>query len=132
MADSSIPGREVRIGHLSASAAARALAAGGGAVALAVALTVAAGSGTGALASLRVRLAPVSPAPALPAGARVLGPAAASARLRVTIALRSADPGGLTRLARQVSTPGSGTYRHFLRPGQVQVRFGAPAAAISA
>ena len=100
----------------------------------AAALTVAAapGSATGAVAAARVGLVSATPTPVLPAGARVLGPAPRSARLRVTIALRSRAPGGLARLAREVSTPGSGRYRRFLRPGQVRARFGAPARVIAA
>ena len=69
---------------------------------------------------------------ALPAGARVLGPARRSARLSVTVALRSRDPGGLARLAQQVSTPRDPRYRHFLRPAQVRAGFGAPRAALAA
>ena len=103
-------------------------------VASAAALAVAAapGAATGAVTAQRARLVSATPAPALPAGARVLGPAPRSARLHVTIALRSRDPGGLAGLARQVSTPGSGQYRRFLRPGQVRARFGAPAGVIAA
>lgn len=71
-------------------------------------------------------------APALPAGARVLGPARRSARLAVTVALRSRNQAGLARLAARVSTPTASGYRHFLRPAQVTARFGAPRAALAA
>jgi subtilase family serine protease len=40
------------------------------------------------------------------------------------VALRSADPRGLRRLAARVSTPGSARFRHFLTPRQVHARFG--------
>jgi len=75
---------------------------------------------------------PVGRAPMLPAGARVLGPAPRSTKLQVTLALRSRDPGGMEKLALQVSTPSSGGYRLFLRPRQVQARFGSSPTAVSA
>ena len=74
---------------------------------------------------------PAAPAAAFPAGARVIGPAPGGARLHITLALRSRDPDGLTALARQVSTPSSSRYRHFLRPRQVKARFGSSPAAIA-
>ncbi len=80
--------------------------------------------------------ASTSPPPAgswaLPAGARVLGPAPRSARLPVTLTLRSRDPGGLARLARKVALPRDPGYRHFLRAAQVTARFGAPRAVLAA
>jgi subtilase family serine protease len=77
-------------------------------------------------------VAPVSTAPGIPPGARVTGPEARSATLHITVALRSADPGGLRRLAGEVSTPGSARFRHFLRPRQIQARFGPPRGAAAA
>ncbi len=67
---------------------------------------------------------PVGPAPVIPPGARILGREASSATLHITVALRSADPRGLRRLAARASTPGSAGFRHFLTPRQVQARFG--------
>jgi subtilase family serine protease len=72
--------------------------------------------------------AQVGRAPALPPGAKVVGPAAGSMRLHITMALRPADPTGLKALATHVATPGSAQFRHFLSPGQVQARFGPPPA----
>ena len=69
-------------------------------------------------------MVPVGTAPGIPPGARITGPEAASATLHITVALRSADPRGLRRLATRVSTPGSARFRHFLTPRQVQARFG--------
>jgi kumamolisin len=69
-------------------------------------------------------MVPVSPAPGIPPGARIIGREAGSATLHITVALRSADPRGLRRVATRVSTPGSARFRHFLTPRQVQARFG--------
>jgi kumamolisin len=69
-------------------------------------------------------MVPVGPAPGIPPGARIIGREAGSATLHITVALRSADPRGLRRVATRVSTPGSAGFRHFLTPRQVQVRFG--------
>jgi subtilase family serine protease len=69
-------------------------------------------------------MVPVGTAPGLPPGARIIGREAGSATLHITVALRSADPRGLRRLATRVSTPGSARFRRFLTPRQVQARFG--------
>ena len=69
-------------------------------------------------------MVPVGPAPGLPPGARIIGREASSATLRITVALRSAHPRGLRRLATRIATPGSARFRHFLTPRQVQARFG--------
>ena len=69
-------------------------------------------------------MVPVGRAPGIPPGARVIGREASSATLRITVALRSAHPRGLRRLATRVSTPGSAGFRDFLTPRQVQARFG--------
>jgi hypothetical protein len=69
-------------------------------------------------------MVPVGPAPGIPPGARIIGREAGSATLHITVALRSADPRGLRRVATRVSTPGSARFRHFLTPRQVQARFG--------
>jgi subtilase family serine protease len=72
----------------------------------------------------------VGVAPRLPAGARAVGPAAASARLDFDIALRPVDPAALRAYATAVSTRGSADYRHFLTTSQFAARFGQPLAAI--
>ena len=77
-------------------------------------------------------MTPVGRAPGIPPGARVTGPEARSATLHITVALRSADPRGLDRLATEVSTPGSAGFRHFLRPRRIQSRFGPPRGAAAA
>ncbi len=79
-----------------------------------------------------VLMTPVGRAPRIPPGARVTGPEARSATLHITVALRSADPRGLDRLATEVSTPGSARFRHFLRPRRHPSRFGPPRGAAAA
>ena len=69
-------------------------------------------------------MVPVGTAPGIPPGARIIGREARSATLRITVALRSAHPRRLRRLATRVSSPGSAGFRHFLTPRQVQARFG--------
>ena len=76
-------------------------------------------------------MAPVGAAPALPPGARLGGPEPATVTLHITVALRPAHPARLDHLATRVATPGSTQFRHFLRPAQVQRRFGPPAAALA-
>lgn len=76
-------------------------------------------------------MAPVGAAPALPSGARLAGAEPGSVTLHVTVALRPAHPAGLDRLATRVATPGTTQFRHFLRPAQVQRRFGPPAAVLA-
>jgi subtilase family serine protease len=49
---------------------------------------------------------------------------------RVYLAPR--DTAGLAEFATQVSTPGSALYRHFLTPAQIQARYGATTAQVSA
>jgi subtilase family serine protease len=92
----------------------------------------AAGLGTGIAAASPNAAAAVGTAPTLPAGARVLGPAAGSTRLKITVVLHSRDGAGLEKLAQQVGTPSAARFRHFLSPRQVQDRFGPSAAALSA
>lgn len=77
-------------------------------------------------------MVPANAAPTLPAGARFLGPAPGSARLRIAVALKPSNPSVMDRLAVQVSTPSSALYRHYLRPGQVTAKFGANPAARAA
>jgi subtilase family serine protease len=84
-----------------------------------------------ARAQTRPGMAPLGTAPALPPGARLAGPEPGAVTLHVTVALRSAHSAGLDRLATRVATPGSTQFRHFLRPAQVQRRFGPPAPALA-
>ena len=51
-------------------------------------------------------MVPIGTAPGIPPGARIIGREAGSATLHITVALRSAHPRGLRRLATRVSTPG--------------------------
>ncbi len=97
-----------------------------------VMLVGAAGLAEGAARTAGPGLTPVGTAPALPGGAQITGVEPGSAILHVTVALRSADHVGLDQLATEVATPGTPQFRHFLRPGQVQRRFGAPRAALAA
>jgi kumamolisin len=69
-------------------------------------------------------MVPVGAAPGIPPGARIIGRETRSATLRITVALRSAHPRALRRLATRASTPGSPGFRHFLPPRQVRARFG--------
>src|ERR1039458_5990293 len=98
----------------------------------AVMLVGAVGTARAAAVTTSPGMAPVGAAPGLPEGARVTGLEPASATLHVTVELQSADPAGLGHLATEVSTPGTAQFRRFLRPGQVQRRFGASPAAVAA
>jgi subtilase family serine protease len=94
------------------------------------------GAGPGAAGFVRAAYVPVGyvqagTAPALPAGTRVLGPEPRSVRLHITLVLRSRDAAAMARLAQQVSAPSSPRYRQFLRPRQVQARFGSSPHAVS-
>jgi len=60
------------------------------------------------------------------------GALAASAPIRLSIALRPRDPAGLQAFATAVSTPGSPQFRHFLSVAQFASRYGATDAAIAA
>jgi subtilase family serine protease len=66
--------------------------------------------------------------PALPPGARVLGPLADGTELSVDVALAPRHPAALVALAQAVSEPGSPAFRHFLSPAQFDAEF-APAPA---
>jgi Pro-kumamolisin, activation domain/Putative Ig domain len=65
----------------------------------------------------------VGSAPALPAGARVLGALAAGSRLGLTIVLAPRDPAALAAYATAVSTPGSSLYRRYLTVAEFRQRF---------
>jgi hypothetical protein len=66
----------------------------------------------------------VGRAPALPPGTVALGPVPAGQRLQVEVSLRPRDPAALASFVRQVSTPGSPEYRHYLAKGQFGSAFG--------
>jgi hypothetical protein len=68
---------------------------------------------------------------ALPAHARVTGNLPAGKTLRLTVALKPRDPGGLAALATAVSRPGSSSYGRFLTVGEFARQFGARPAAIA-
>jgi subtilase family serine protease len=78
------------------------------------------------------RLVRLGSAPAVPAGARVLGPPAPATRMHVTLALRLRDPAALAAFATDVSTPGSAVYRRYLTVAAFARRFGATRAEIDA
>ncbi len=69
-----------------------------------------------------VRLA--GPAPALPAGSAVEGPADATAPVSVDVALHPRDQSALDSFVAAVSTPGSPEYHHYLAGGQFASTFG--------
>ena len=76
-------------------------------------------------------LRPVGAAPAVPAGARALGPGRASERLTFDLVLRPRTGRRLRAFAAAVSTPGSAAYRHFLSTAQFAARFGQPRAVVA-
>jgi hypothetical protein len=66
--------------------------------------------------------------PAVVETLRAIASLPATNQLRFAIALPLQDQAGLADLLRQLYTPGSPNYRHFLTPAQFGVRFGPPAA----
>jgi hypothetical protein len=82
------------------------------------------GAPAGATGVGRAAVEAVATAPALPAGARVLGALPSSQTLHISVALRPEDPVGLQALATSVSTPGSPDFRHYLTPDRIRARFG--------
>ena len=95
-----------------------------GLLAAAVVVTGAPAGATGA----KVR---VGRPPVLPAGAAAVSALPGATPLRVDVALQPRHPRGLAAYATAVSTPGSGTFRHFLRESQFVSRFGPAPAAIA-
>ncbi len=67
----------------------------------------------------------IGSAPRLPAGAQSLGALPGSATVQATVTLASRDPQGLADYAREVATPGSAVYHHYLSVAQFAERFGA-------
>ena len=67
----------------------------------------------------------------VPQGAARLGPAPATAPLRIDVVLEPRDPSALARFAAAVSTPGNPQYRHFLPRGQLARAFGPTPATVA-
>ncbi len=65
-------------------------------------------------------------------GTEVLGPAAPGDRVTVDVVLRPRDPAALAAFAREVATPSSPRYRHYLPAGQLGAAFGPTAATVDA
>ena len=120
-------------GTVGASAGTAGAAAGtaGAGTAGAAAGAAAPGAGAAGARTAPVGMAPAGAAPALPPGARLAGAEPQAVTLHVTVALRSAHPAQLDWLATRVASPGTTRFRHFLRPAQVQRRFGPPAAVLA-
>jgi len=106
----------------------RALVAAGALVVIATALTPAVEAGAAPTAMVRLAGTVVT----VPAGSTVLGPADASARLTVDVALRPRDPAALSAFVTAVSTPGSPQYHHYLAAGQFGPLFGPTPATMAA
>ncbi|HWE69219.1 MAG TPA: S53 family peptidase [Acidimicrobiales bacterium] len=90
------------------------------------------GGGTGAgagVAAPRVNVA--GSVPLLPSGATVIGPTDPNAQVSVDISLKPRDPAALDAFVREVSTPGSPEFRHYLSPGAFGPRFGPTAATLA-
>ena len=87
------------------------------------------GSGTGASIPM-ARLA--TPAPILPSGSTVIGSTDGNAPLSVDISLKPRDQSALDAFIREVSTPGSPEFRHYLSPGAFGPMFGPTTATIAA
>ena len=110
--------------------------AGGAALLTALALVLpatAAQAGTRAVHATRpvTGLATVTAAPALPAGARALGPVAATAQVVAAVALRLPDPNAVTRFVADASNPRSSAFHHYLGRGAFATRFGPRPATIA-
>jgi subtilase family serine protease len=86
-----------------------------------------------ATARSEAKIAPqaVGQAPRSPAGSLALGSLASDTVLQVDVVLRPRDPGGLTRYATSVSTPGSANYRRYLPQGQFAAAFGPETGAVA-
>jgi hypothetical protein len=90
-------------------------------------------SGARAATSVGGRLSgiPGTAVPSPTSGTRALGLAAPTATISTDVFL-SGRSAALTAFAASVSTPGSSDYKHFLTPAQVQARFGATPAQVTA
>jgi subtilase family serine protease len=77
-----------------------------------------------------VRLAKTAP-PAVPAGARLIGPLAAGRRIRLDVTLTLPDPGAVASYVAALSDPHSPLFHRFLRGGQFGLRFGPSQATVA-
>jgi hypothetical protein len=68
--------------------------------------------------------------PRIPAGAVLLGPTPVKQALHVEIALRPRDPSAVTDFVASISNPKSSKFRHYLKPGQFESKFGPPVAQV--
>ncbi len=66
----------------------------------------------------------VGTAAPIPYGDEIVGKPSQSQQIKLAIALRPAHQHALTAFVKDVSTPGSPLYHHFLKPGQFEQRFG--------
>ncbi|MDQ1485950.1 MAG: hypothetical protein QOJ62_1643, partial [Actinomycetota bacterium] len=69
-------------------------------------------------------LAVVGDAPVVPRGAYAIGVPPTNTQVSFSVVVQPHDPAGLAQFAQDVSTPGSPSYRHFLRAGEYETRFG--------
>jgi subtilase family serine protease len=99
--------------------------------ALGLASLTLAGGGAQAAAAPRVTIASTHPVWAVPAR-RASSREVTRGTVRARVYLAARDPARLAALATAESTPGNPSYRHFLRPAQIQDRFGVPAARLDA
>ncbi|HEX3842390.1 MAG TPA: S53 family peptidase [Acidimicrobiales bacterium] len=89
-----------------------------------------ASSGSGSVLAPLVKL--VGSVPLLPSGASVLGPTDPNAQVSVDVSLKPRDQAALDTFVRDVSTPGSPEFRHYLSPGAFGPRFGPTDATLTA
>lgn len=94
----------------------------GGAFALAIGVTVAASTASASSGPSRTSLKGTHPSWAT-AHSR-LGSAAVTPAVNAFVYLQGQDPSGLAAYAKEVSTPGSPEYRHYLSASQTMARFG--------
>src|ERR1035441_8817945 len=73
-----------------------------------------------------------TPAPILPSGSTVIGSTDGNAPLSVDISLKPRELTALDSVIREVSTPGSPEFRHYLSPGAFGPMFGPTTATIAA
>ncbi len=73
----------------------------------------------------------VAVAPRIPLGARALGPVPGDARITGSVVLQPRDDQALTSFIAAVTSPQSGLFGHYLKPGTFAARFGPMPSAIS-
>ena len=102
----------------------------GGAFALAAGVTIATTAASAATGPSRASLAGTHPLWATAKG--LLGSAAVTPAVNAYVYLQGQDPTGLASYAREVSTPGSAQYGHYLTAAQTMDRYGPTTSQISA